>query len=95
MNLQRLIEQHPAAPAAIMPILFVCLWLFVSATISVIGGWFSLAKVYRAQGAFDGNQMDWAEWRNAAASELQQSLDDWSRSAGMGKLFTKTAMFEG
>jgi hypothetical protein len=56
MNLQRLIEQHPAAPAAIMPILFVCLWLFVSATISVIGGWFSLAKVYRAQGAFDGTK---------------------------------------
>ena len=56
MNLQRLIEQHPAAPAAIMPILFVCLWLFVSATISVIGGWFSLAKVYRAQLAFDGTR---------------------------------------
>ena len=54
MNLQRLIEQHPAAPAAIMPIFFVCLWLFISATISVIGGWFSLAKVYRTQVAFDG-----------------------------------------
>jgi hypothetical protein len=58
MNLQRLIEQHPAAPAAVLPISFVCLWLFVSATISVIGGWFSLAKVYRAQAAFDG-----AKWR--------------------------------
>jgi hypothetical protein len=51
-----LIEQHPAAPAAIMPIFFLCLWLFVSATISVIGGWFSLAKVYRAQVAFDGTK---------------------------------------
>jgi hypothetical protein len=56
MNLQRLVEQHPAAPAAIVPIFFVCLWLFVCATISVIGGWFSLAKVYRAQLAFDGTR---------------------------------------
>jgi hypothetical protein len=56
MNLQRLIEQHPAAPAVIMPIAFLCLWFFVSASISVIGGWSSLAKVYRAQVPFDGTK---------------------------------------
>src|SRR5580658_7692562 len=58
MNLQRLIDQHPFALLAIFPIYFLWLWLLVGATISVIGGWFSLAKVYRTQEAFDG-----AKWR--------------------------------
>jgi small-conductance mechanosensitive channel len=58
MNLQRLIDQHPSVFAAIFPIYFLCLWLLVGATISVIGGWFSLAKVYRTRVAFNG-----AKWR--------------------------------
>jgi hypothetical protein len=58
MNLQRLFDQHPAAFAAIFPIYFFCLWLLVGATFSIIGGWFSLAKVYRTQMEFDG-----AKWR--------------------------------
>jgi hypothetical protein len=53
MNLQRLIDQHPSAFAAIFPIYFLCLWLLVGATVSVIGGWLSLAKVYRTR-EFDG-----------------------------------------
>jgi hypothetical protein len=53
MNVQRLIDQHPFAFVAIFPIYFLCLWLLVGATISVIGGWFSLAKVYRTQVAFE------------------------------------------
>jgi hypothetical protein len=56
MNLQRLIDQHPFAFLAIFPIYFLWLWLLVGATISVIGGWFSLAKVYRTQVAFDGTK---------------------------------------
>jgi len=58
MNLQHSIDQHPAAFAAIFPIYFLCLWLLVSVTISVIGGWFALAKVYRTREPFNG-----AKWR--------------------------------
>ena len=54
MNLQRLIDQHPSVFAAIFPIYFLCLWLLVGATISYVGGWFSLAKVYRTRVPFDG-----------------------------------------
>jgi hypothetical protein len=62
MYLQRLIDQHPSAFAAIFPIYFLCLWLLVGATISVMGGWFSLAKVYRTQVPFDGTR-----WRMQSA----------------------------
>ncbi len=58
MNLQHWIDQHPSVFAAIFPVYFLCLWLLVGATISVIGGWFSLAKVYRTRVPFDG-----AKWR--------------------------------
>jgi hypothetical protein len=54
MNLQRLIDQHPSVLAVIFPIYFLSLWLLVSATISFVGGWFSLAKVYRTQVKFNG-----------------------------------------
>ena len=58
MNLQRLIDQHPAVFAAIFPLYFFCLWFLVAATTSFIGGWYSLAKVYRARVPFNG-----AKWR--------------------------------
>jgi hypothetical protein len=58
MNLQRLMYQHPAVFAAIFPIYFLCLWLLVGAILSFIGGWFSLAKVYRTRVPFNG-----AKWR--------------------------------
>ena len=54
MNLQRLIDQHPSVFVVIFPIYFLCLWLLVGATISFVGGWFSLAKVYRTTGPFIG-----------------------------------------
>ena len=54
MNLQRLIDQHPAVFAAIFPLYFLRLWFLVRATISLIGGWFSLAKVYRTRVQFNG-----------------------------------------
>src|SRR5271167_2103113 len=80
MNLQRLIDQHPFAFVAIFPIYFLCLWLLVGATISVIGGWFSLAKVYRTQVAFDGTkwrmqsgQMRWlANYNNVLTIGVSQ-----------------------
>lgn len=56
MNLQRLIDQHPSVFVAIFPIYFLTLWLLVGATISIIGGWFSLAKVYRTWVPFNGTK---------------------------------------
>ena len=56
MNLQHWIDQHPSAFAAIFPIYFLCLWLLVGAILSLIGGWFSLAKVYRARVPFNGTK---------------------------------------
>jgi hypothetical protein len=58
MNLQHWINQHPFVFEAIFPIYFLCLWFLVAATTSLIGGWFSLAKVYRTRVPFDG-----AKWR--------------------------------
>jgi hypothetical protein len=58
MNLQRLIDQHPAGFAVIFPIYFLCSWLLVGTILSIIGGWFSLAKVYRTRVPFNG-----AKWR--------------------------------
>jgi hypothetical protein len=58
MNLQHWIDQHPSAFGAIFPICFLGLWFLVAAIISFIGGWYSLAKVYRTRAAFNG-----AKWR--------------------------------
>jgi hypothetical protein len=53
MNLQHWIDQHPSAFAAIFPFYFLGLWLLVGSIISFVGGWFSLAKVYRARVPFN------------------------------------------
>src|ERR1017187_2136726 len=58
MNLQHWIDQHPSVFVAIFPIYFLCLWFLVAATISFVGGWFSLAKLYRTRVPFNG-----AKWR--------------------------------
>ncbi|MFZ0773024.1 MAG: hypothetical protein WCA49_22580 [Candidatus Sulfotelmatobacter sp.] len=62
MNFQRLIEQHPAVLFALSPLYFLCLWMLVGAIVSLVGGWFSLARVYRTQVAFTG-----AKWRMQSA----------------------------
>jgi hypothetical protein len=54
MNLQHWIDQHPAAFAAIFPIYFLCLWSLVAMIVSFVGGWFSLAKLYRTRVPFHG-----------------------------------------
>jgi len=58
MNLQHWIDQHPSAFAAIFPIYFLSIWLSVGAIVSLVGGWHSLAKVYRTRVLFDG-----VKWR--------------------------------
>ena len=58
MNLQHWVDQHPAVFAAIFPFYFLSLWFLVGAIISFVGGWFSMAKVYRTRVPFDG-----AKWR--------------------------------
>jgi hypothetical protein len=62
MNLQRFMAQHPFAVAEIIPIYILCLWLLVAATVSFVGGWFSLAKVYRTRVEFTG-----AKWKMQSA----------------------------
>jgi hypothetical protein len=54
MNLQRLIDQHPSVFVVIFPIYFLFLCLLVGAAIGFVGGWFSLARVYRTRVPFDG-----------------------------------------
>jgi hypothetical protein len=58
MNLQHWIDQHPTVFAVIFPIYFFCLWCLVAAIVSHVGGWFSLAKLYRTRVPFNG-----AKWR--------------------------------
>ena len=77
MNLQRFVDRHLAA---IFPIYFLLLWLLVSTIISFIGGWFSLAKVYRTRAVFNGarwrmqsGQMRWrANYNNALTIGVNQ-----------------------
>ena len=54
MAFQRFIDLHPGWFVVIFPVYFLTLWLLVSATISLVGGWFSLAKVYRLRVPFNG-----------------------------------------
>lgn len=80
MNLQRLIDQHTGVFEAAFPIYFLSLWLLVGATFSLVGGWFSLAKIYRARVAFNGakwgmqsGQMRWlANYNNVLTIGVSQ-----------------------
>jgi hypothetical protein len=80
MNLQYWINQHPSVFALIFPIYFLFLWLLVGAVVSFVGGWFSLAKVYRTEVAFDGTkwrmrsgQMRWlANYNNVLTIGVNQ-----------------------
>jgi hypothetical protein len=77
MNLQQWIAQHPSVLAAIFPIYFLSLWLLVGATISFVGGWFSLAKVYRTRLTFDG-----AKW--GGQSGRMRGLANYNRVLTVG-----------
>ncbi len=56
-ELQHFIDNHPAIFAAIFPIYFVLLWLLVGAVISLVGGWFSLSRLYRTRVPFNGTKL--------------------------------------
>ena len=53
-SFQRFVDQHPALFAAFFALYFIGLWVLVSTFISLIGGWFSLAKLYRTRVPFEG-----------------------------------------
>ena len=53
-NVQRFIDQHPSLFVVIFPLYFITLWFLVGTIISFVGGWFSLAKVYRTRVPFHG-----------------------------------------
>jgi|HubBroStandDraft_6_1064221.scaffolds.fasta_scaffold404907_2 hypothetical protein len=62
MNLQPFVDQHPPAFAAIFAIYFLSLWLLVGVIVSFVGGWLTLARVYRTHAAFNG-----VKWRMQSA----------------------------
>jgi hypothetical protein len=53
---QPFIDQHPWVFVAIFPIYFLALWLLVGAVISLVGGWYSLARLYRSRVPFNGTK---------------------------------------
>src|SRR5262245_33648505 len=57
--MQNWLDQHPAALWVIGPCYVVTLWLFVSAIISYIGGWTTLAKRFRLRRSFVGARWSW------------------------------------
>jgi hypothetical protein len=54
--MQNWIDQHPTALWFIFPCYFVTLWLLVSAVISYLGGWTTLAKRFRLRHSFVGER---------------------------------------
>ena len=82
MNLQHWLNQHPSAFAVIFPIYFLCLWCLVAAIVSLVGGWFSLAKVYRTRVPFDGAKWRMQSGQMRLADELQQRANAWSQPGG-------------
>ena len=59
--MQNWLDQHHSALWFIFPAYFLALWLLVSATISFIGGWTTLAKRFRLSKPFVGQR--WARQR--------------------------------
>jgi hypothetical protein len=55
-SVQRFIDQHPSFFVAIFPVYFLALWLLVGTIISLVGGWFSLSRIYRTRVPFNGTK---------------------------------------
>jgi hypothetical protein len=53
-NVQRFIDQHPSLFIAFFSVYCMALWCLVGVSISFIGGWFYLAKLYRRRVPFKG-----------------------------------------
>ena len=77
MNLQHLIDQHPAAFAAVFPTYFLCLWFLVASVVSFVGGWFSLARLYRTRVPFIGSK-----WREQSGQ--MRCLTNYNRVLTLG-----------
>jgi hypothetical protein len=58
-NVQHWIDQHPQALWLIFPAHFMAAWFGVSALISYIGGWTTLAKRFRLKRPFTGRRWNW------------------------------------
>src|SRR6266446_10262395 len=79
-SFQRFIDQHPAFFAAVFPFYFIALWLLISTLISLIGGWFSLAKIYRTRIPFQGMKLKlwssqmrwWTHYNNVITAGASQ-----------------------
>ncbi len=54
--MQNWLDQHHSALWFVFPAYFLAIWLLVSAVISFIGGWTTLAKRFRLSGAFVGQR---------------------------------------
>jgi hypothetical protein len=54
--MQNWLDQHHSALWIIFPVCFLALWLLVSAVISFIGGWATLAKRFRFEQPFQGQR---------------------------------------
>jgi hypothetical protein len=53
MNLHQL-TQHPSLLAVLFPLYLLCLWMLVAIAVSLLGGWHSLANLYRTHAHFTG-----------------------------------------
>ena len=67
MSFERWIHQHPELLALFFPAYFLALWLGVGAIVSLVGGWFSLAKRDRLWTRFNG-----AKWGGQSAKMRDQ-----------------------
>jgi hypothetical protein len=54
--MQNWLDQHHSVLWFVFPAYFLAIWLIVSAVISFIGGWTTLAKRFRLSRAFVGQQ---------------------------------------
>jgi len=59
MNMQNWLDDHPEAFYVVFPAYFLILWLLVSAIISYVGGWTTLATQFRLKQPFAGPRWSW------------------------------------
>jgi hypothetical protein len=67
-RMQDWINNHTSALWVILPLYFATLWLGVSAILSFIGGWATLAKRFRYAGSFDGVRLNFQSGRMGMTS---------------------------
>jgi hypothetical protein len=83
MNLQHAIHQHPYLLPLVFPMYFVSIWLVVGMSVSRIGGWWSLAKVYRTQDEFHGDTWRWQSGQMRYCTNYNRALTIGSSAQGL------------